>query len=302
MRLKVMYHSLISKYSSEFLLENEPLCNHTSFKIGGPADIFLTPNTPELLQEMISIINRNQLRYMIIGGGNNLLFSDKGFRGVIISTQKLKRIIRKDNQLNVLCGTSLKELTTFCLENSLSGLEFSCGIPGSVGGAIFMNAGAYGGEMKDVVTQVSFLNKQNEFQTFQQNEHNFSYRNSIYQQEHFLILEVTYELHTAPQQEIAEQMQDLQERRESKQPLEYPSAGSVFRRPEGYYVGKLIDDCGLKGYSIGGAQISEKHSGFIINTGNATAQNVVDLINFIKQTVKNKFGVELHTEVRIIEN
>lgn len=297
-----MYTSLISKYSPQFLIANEPLCLHTSFKIGGPADIFLMPDNPARLEEMLRICKDNKLRYMIIGGGSNLLFSDHGFRGVIISTQKVNKIIRNNNNLTVSCGTSLKELTDYCLANSLSGLEFACGIPGSVGGAIFMNAGAYGGEMKDVVSQVSFLDKNNQLLKYSASEHKFSYRDSVYQQNHFHVLQVTYELQTAPKEDIAAKMLDLTEKRESKQPLEYPSAGSVFRRPEGYFVGKLIDDCSLKGYSIGGAQISEKHSGFIINTGNATAQNVIDLINHIKVTVKREFGVILHTEIRIIGN
>lgn len=296
-----MYNSLISKYSPVFLTENEALCHHTSFKIGGPADIYLTPDTPELLQEMISVIQANNLKYMVIGGGNNLLFSDQGFRGVIVSTSKLDKIVRIENKLTVWCGTSLRDLTNYCLENSLSGLEFASGIPGSVGGAVFMNAGAYGGEMKDVITSVDYLNHENELKNHGLSGHNFTYRSSIYQQRHYLILQAEYQLTPKNKDEIQAEMQDLQHRRESKQPLEYPSAGSVFRRPEGFFVGKLIDDSGLKGYSIGGAQISEKHSGFIINTGDATAQNVVDLINHIKMIVKDKFGVDLHTEIRIIE-
>ncbi len=297
-----MYTSLISKYPPEFLSENEALSAHTSFKIGGPADIFLTPNTLELLQEMISVIQSNNFRYMILGGGNNLLFSDQGFRGVIVSTGKLDKIIRDDNKLRVLCGTSLRDLTNYCLDNSLSGLEFACGIPGSVGGAVFMNAGAYGGEMKDVITSVDYLNHENEVKNHGHSGHNFSYRSSIYQQRHYLVLQAEFQLTPKNQEEIKAEMEDLQARRESKQPLEYPSAGSVFRRPEGHFVGKLIDDCGLRGFSIGGAQISEKHSGFIINKDGATSQNVQDLIQHIQETVKCKFGVELHTEVRIIGN
>lgn len=295
-----MYDALIKSYSPSFLSMNEPLSEHTSFKIGGPADIFLTPNTPQLLQEMLAVIQANNFRYMLIGGGNNLLFADAGFKGVIISTEKLNLITQDGNKLTVLAGTSLKELTNYCLAHSLSGLEFACGIPGSVGGAVFMNAGAYGGEMKDVVTKVLFLDNNNQISTYQATQHNFSYRNSIYQQNNFLILQATFILREAKQEDISTIMQDLQQKRESKQPLEYPSAGSVFRRPEGYFVGKLIDDCGLRGYAIGGAKISEKHSGFIINTGTATSQNVQDLIEYIKQIVKCKFGVELHTEVRII--
>jgi len=297
-----MYNSLISKYPPEFLVKNELLCEHTSFKIGGPADVFLTPNTPELMQEMIDDIINLKLRYMVLGGGSNLLFPDEGFRGVIISTSKLTSLTLQDNLLTAQCGLSLRDLTNFCLENSLSGLEFASGIPGSVGGAIFMNAGAYGGEMKDVVTSVDYLDHDNQLRNHSLTGHNFSYRSSIYQQRKYLVLQAKFKLTPKDKKEIQAEMQDLQHRRESKQPLEYPSAGSVFRRPEGYFVGKLIDDCALKGYSIGGAQISEKHSGFIINKGNATAQNVIDLISFIQQTVKCKFGVDLHTEVRIINN
>ncbi len=297
-----MYNELIQRYSPDFLKENELLSKHCSFKIGGPADIFLVPDSPDLLQEMIDFIQKLNLRFMIIGGGNNLLFADEGFRGIIVSTGKLDKIIRDENKLRVLCGTSLRDLTNYCLDNSLSGLEFACGIPGSVGGAVFMNAGAYGGEMKDVITSVDYLNHKNEVKNHGHSGHNFSYRSSIYQQRHYLVLQAEFQLTPKNQEEIKAEMEDLQVRRESKQPLEYPSAGSVFRRPEGHFVGKLIDDCGLRGYSIGGAQISEKHSGFIINKGNATSQNVKDLILHIQETVKCKFGVELHTEIRIIEN
>ena len=297
-----MYDELIKRYLPRFLTQDEPLNKHTSFQIGGPADIFLTPDTPELLQEMISVIQANNFRYMIIGRGNNLLFSDQGFRGVIVSTGKLDKITQNGNDLTVLCGTSLHDVTNYCMENSLSGLEFACGIPGSVGGAVFMNAGAYGGEMKDVITSVDYLNHDNELKIHTITGHNFSYRSSIYQQRNYLILQAQFILKPKNKEEIQAEMQELQHRRETKQPLEYPSAGSVFRRPKGYFVGKLIDDCGLRGYSIGGAQISDKHSGFIINTGNATSQNVQDLIQHIQQTVICKFGVALHTEVRIIEN
>ncbi len=297
-----MYTSLISKYSPEFLKENEALSLHTSFKIGGPADIFLTPDSPVLLQEMINFLQTKQLRFMVMGGGNNLLFPDEGFRGVIISTDKINALTCDENILTAQCGVSLWDLTAFAYDNSLSGLEFACGIPGSVGGAVFMNAGAYGGEMKDVITSVDFLDHDNQVRNHGLSGHNFAYRTSLYQQRNYLVLQAKFKLTPRKKEEIQAEMQDLQHRRESKQPLEYPSAGSVFRRPEGYFVGKLIDDCGLRGFSIGDAQISDKHSGFIINKGHATAQDVKNLIKHIQEIVKCKFGVELHTEIRIIEN
>lgn len=296
-----MYKSLISKYSPKYLIQNEKLAKHTSFKIGGPADIFLMPDTESLLQEMISQVTDLNLKYMLIGGGNNLLFSDSGFRGVIIYTGKLNKIHIENNIITAQCGVSLRDLTEFSLQHSLSGLEFACGIPGSVGGAVFMNAGAYGGEMKDVIISVDFLDHDNILRKHGLRGHNFDYRTSIYQQRNYLVLEAKFKLTPKNRKDIEATMDDLQARRKAKQPLEYPSAGSVFRRPDGYFVGKLIDDCGLRGYSIGGAQISEKHSGFIINKGHASAQDVIKLINYIKDTVMCKFQVKLHTEVRIMD-
>ncbi len=296
-----MYNSLITKYSPDYLLEDEKLSKHTSFKIGGPADIFLMPDSLLLLQDMIKEVSRLNLKSMVIGGGNNLLFADSGFRGVIISTEKLNRLSLEGNTITAQCGVSLKELTAFALENSLSGLEFACGIPGSVGGAVFMNAGAYGGEMKDVIISVDYLDHDDVIRNHALTGHNFDYRTSIYQQRNYLVLETRLKLTPSYKDQIQARMDDLQARRQAKQPLEYPSAGSVFRRPEGHFVGKLIDDCGLRGYSIGGAQISEKHSGFIINKGNATADDVIKLISYIQESVKCKFQVALHTEVRIID-
>lgn len=296
----MIYNNLYKLFAPEYISQNEPLCEHTSFKIGGNADVFLTPDTPELLQQMLHVVQQNGYRYFILGGGNNLIFADAGFRGVIISTKKLNSMVIHDNTITAQCGVTLKELTNLCLENSLSGLEFACGIPGSVGGAVFMNAGAYGGEMKDVITAVDYLNHDNELCNHALTGHNFSYRTSIYQQRGYLVLQAKFTLKHSDKKNISLKMLEFHQSRESKQPLEYPSAGSTFRRPEGHFVGKLIDDCGLKGYSIGGAQISEKHSGFIINKGGATANDVIALIEFIKETVSCRFHVVLHPEVRII--
>jgi len=295
-----MYSNLFKLFAPEHISQNEPLSEHTSFKIGGNADVFLTPDTPELMQQMLHILLLNGYRYFVLGGGNNLIFSDAGFRGVILSTKKLNSVTINDNIVTAQSGVCLKDLTNLCLENSLSGLEFACGIPGSVGGAVFMNAGAYGGEMKDVITSVDYLNHDNKLSNHTLGGHNFGYRTSIYQQRNYLILQAQFTLKQANREDIQARMQEFTQSRESKQPLEFPSAGSTFRRPEGYFVGKLIDDCGLKGYSIGGAQISKKHSGFIINKGDATAKDVISLIEFIKDTVFSKYQVTLHTEVRII--
>lgn len=295
-----MYSNLFKLFAPEHISNNEPLHKHTSFKIGGNADVFLTPDTPELMQQMLHILQLNGYRYFVLGGGNNLIFSDAGFRGVILSTKKLNSIIIKDNVVTAQSGVCLKDLTNLCLDNSLSGLEFACGIPGSVGGAVFMNAGAYGGEMKDVITSVDYLNHDNKLSNHTLGGHNFAYRTSIYQQRNYLVIQAEFTLKEANKEDIQAKMQELTHSRESKQPLEFPSAGSTFRRPEGHFVGKLIDDCGLKGYSIGGAQISQKHSGFIVNKGGATAKDVISLIEFIKDTVFSKYKVTLHTEVRII--
>ena len=296
----MMYNNLFKLFAPEHISQNEPLCEHTSFKIGGNADVFLTPDTPELLQRMLLILRQSGFRYFVLGGGNNLIFADAGFRGVILSTKKLNSMVIHDNNIIAQCGVTLKELTNLCLENSLSGLEFACGIPGSVGGAVFMNAGAYGGEMKDVITSVDYLNHEHELSNHALTGHNFSYRTSIYQQRNYLILQAGFTLTHSNKKDVAAKMLEFTQSREAKQPLEYPSAGSTFKRPDGHFVGKLIDDCGLKGYSIGGAQISEKHSGFIINKGGATANDVISLIQFIKETVLCRFHVTLHPEVRII--
>ncbi len=288
------------KIPQEHLHVNEPLAKYTSFKIGGPADLLITPTNLSQLTSAIKTAKEEDFRCMIIGGGNNILFSDKGFRGVIITTHKLINLAHEGNKLLAYCGTKLSDFSKYCMRHGLTGMEFACGIPGTVGGATFMNAGAYGSEMKNVVTEVIYLDENLVSRTNKIGQHDFSYRNSIYQKNNYTILVTYFQLKYAERKDIKATMDDLTCKREDKQPLDLPSAGSVFRRPEGHFVGKLIDDCKLRGYKIGGAQISTKHAGFIVNKGNASAQDVINLINHIKETVYNNFKVELQTEVRII--
>lgn len=285
----------------ENVLVDEPMKNHTSFKLGGPADVLVTPRDKEQLVLILNYCNENSVPFYVIGNGSNLIVRDKGIRGVVIKLfNNYNNISVEDEIICVEAGALLSRLANTACENGLSGLEFAHGIPGTVGGAVTMNAGAYGGEMKDVVFKTEFIDKNGEIVTLNGDEHEFSYRNSYIQKHQGIVTRSWMKLQKGDKEEIREKMDDLMKRRKDKQPLEMPSAGSVFKRPEGYFAGKLIEDCGLRGYSIGGAQVSEKHCGFIVNTGNATAQDVLDLIKTIQNKVKDKFNVEMHTEVRII--
>ena len=235
-----------------------------------------------------------------MGNGSNLLVKDGGIRGVVIKLTGLTNLEVKDEEIKADCGVMLKELSDKALENSLTGLEFACGIPGSVGGAVFMNAGAYNGEIKNVIKEAEVITSSGEIITLSKDELELGYRTSKVMKDNSIVINATFKLEKGNKEEIKETIDDLTQKREEKQPLEYPSAGSTFKRPEGYFAGKLIQDSGLKGYSIGGAAVSSKHSGFVINKGNATAKDILDLIAYIQEKVKKQFGVELHTEVRII--
>ena len=284
--------------------ENEPLAKHSSFKIGGPAKIAVFPkNTDELVSVLKSIKNCNY-KYKIIGNGSNILFDDKGFDGIIIFTKHLsdtKYIHRGEKTLiKVGCGRSLTELSGDAgKKHSLSGLEFAYGIPGTIGGAVYMNAGAYGGQMSDVVKETEYFDtKSGKVVTLTAEEHKFDYRHSLFAEHpEYIILSTTLELKEGNTEEIwAAMSKNLTSRRE-KQPLEYPNAGSTFKRPSGHFAGKLIEDSGLKGYTVGGAQISEKHAGFTINIGGATSSDVLALIEHTKETVKQNYNVELESEI-----
>lgn len=280
---------------------DEPMKNHTSFKIGGPADVMIIPHTEKEFVDAIRFSRENNIKYFIMGNGTNLLVKDTGIRGVVIKTAKsLDKIDIHNNSLICQSGALLSTTSKYALKNSLTGLEFASGIPGTIGGAVTMNAGAYGGEMKDVVKKVRVLDRSNNIVELSNEEMNFRYRGSRVADEGIIVLDVEIELERGEYSEIDEKMKELTRRRVSKQPLEYPSAGSTFKRPEGYFAGKLIDDAGLRGLRYGDAQVSEKHCGFVINAGEATFEHVITLIGMIQKVVYDKFNVKLEPEIKII--
>jgi len=280
-----------------------PMKLHTTFKIGGNASLFIEVETITQLSDIVRLCNNENIKYMILGKGSNLLISDKGLDIVVIKLcGEFKTTERLDNN-TIYCGAGMS-LAGLCREaenNSLSGLEFAWGIPGSVGGAVFMNAGAYGGEMKDVVYSVTHIDKNGKIGTIKGDDLKFGYRHSIYKENGYSIIGATFKLNLDNKNNIRNKMDDFMQRRKDKQPLEYPSAGSVFKRPEGNFAGTLIEKCGLKGKTIGGAQVSEKHAGFIINIGEATAEDVLNLVKHIQTTVKDKTGYTLERELIFLE-
>lgn len=286
------------RISSERVLIDEPMSKHTTFRIGGNADVFVSISNETELVELIAYLKEEQVPYYIIGNGSNLLVSDKGFNGVIIEIGSNYKDIRvRDNQIIARAGALLSAVSHVALENNLAGMEFASGIPGTVGGAIIMNAGAYGGEMKQVASQIKAIMPDGTIKLLSNEDMKFEYRNSRAKKEGFIILQVTYQLTEGDREVIDGIMRDLNMKRRDKQPLEYPSAGSTFKRPEGYFAGKLISDAGLKGFSIGGAQVSEKHAGFLINKDNATSADMYKLIMEVRDRVKESTGVELEPEV-----
>lgn len=281
---------------------NELMKNHTTTKVGGPCDCLVEPTSIEEIQNILKYAKENNIKYYVIGNGSNLLVKDEGINALIIKiTDKFSNYEINDNYIKVYAGCSVPKLSQIAKKNSLSGLEFACGIPGSVGGAIRMNAGAYGSEMVNVVNRVGYLNEKCEVIEISGEEANFTYRHSMFvEHPEYVVLYAIYKLEKGDINEISSKMETNMNSRKEKQPLEYPNFGSVFKRPEGYFVGKLVDDCGLKGYSIGGAQVSTKHSGFIVNKGNATCKDILDLIEYVKKTVNEKFNVMLQEEVVIL--
>lgn len=280
--------------------ENEPMNRYTTFKIGGNAQLLVLVPDISALKAILRKCDEEKIPVFILGKGSNLLVSDKGIEGVVIKLDGgFKKITLVDDD-TVYCGAaaSLASVCRFALENGLSGLEFAWGIPGSAGGAAYMNAGAYGGEMKDVLINCNHITKSGETGSLSGEELKLSYRHSAYAESSDIITGLSLRLHKDSKAEINRRMDDYMQRRKDKQPLDYPSAGSVFKRPEGYFAGTLIQDSGLKGASVGGAMVSTKHAGFIINTGGAKCSDVLSLIEHIKATVKDKFGVELECEVK----
>ena len=277
---------------------DEPMKNHTTFRIGGNADVFVSIASEAEVKALVDMLKSTETPYYIIGNGSNLLVSDKGYRGVIIEIGRDYCGIRPDgNKLIVKAGTLLSKVSHYAFDHSLAGLEFASGIPGTVGGAIIMNAGAYGGEMKQVAESVKVMQPSGEIVVLDNRAMEFEYRNSLAKKKGYIVLEATFLLLQADKKVIEGVMLDLATRRREKQPLEYPSAGSTFKRPTGYYAGKLIADSGLKGYCVGDAQVSEKHAGFLINKGEATAADMYGLIKKVKAEVYDKMQVELEPEV-----
>lgn len=294
----------LEKYalSIECSAEREVLMkNYTSFKVGGPAELFLSPEDAGQTAKLVRFCEKEEIPVFVLGKGSNLLVSDRGIKGAVIYTGKQCGIsLTDENTVRAQSGASLAQLCTFALENSLSGLEFAYGIPGTVGGAVFMNAGAYGGEMKDVLLNSEYVSTDGTSGELDNEAMELSYRHSAYENSNLVITAASVRLAPADRNEIKSTMNDILARRKEKQPLEYPSAGSTFKRPEGNFAGALIEQCGLKGVSVGGAQVSEKHAGFIINRGGATAADILSLIKHVQARVKAQTGVSLETEIRLI--
>ncbi len=287
----------ILKKLNVFYKCNEPMSQHTSFKIGGAAECFVEPSNAEELSAVLKVAEENAVPVNVIGNGSNLLVSDSGVDGIVVSTLKMKEIrLLDETHIFAEAGASLTAVCLFAKKNSLTGLEFAYGIPGSVGGALYMNAGAYGGEMSGVVESAISLSN-GKIRERKINELALSYRHSIYTDNNEIIVGVTFKLEKGNMEEIEEQMNTLMQKRKTSQPLEYPSGGSTFKRPEGYYAAALIDECGLKGLSVGGAEVSRKHAGFVINRENATCSDVLALVEKIKESVFEQKGVKLETEI-----
>lgn len=294
-------HNIEGILENSEVLFNEPLKKYSFTKTGGKADVLVRIKTEEDLQKIIKYSYENNEKLTILGNGSNVLISDKGIRGIVVITSEMNKIsLDEDNILSCYAGLTLKELTDFCIENSLSGLEFSCGIPGSVGGAIFMNAGAYGGEMKEVVEKVEIFDKKGNKKTYSNEEMDFSYRHSLIQETGEIISKVYFKMIDGNKDDIISRVNELNKMREEKQPLEYPSCGSVFKRPVGYFAGKLIQDAGLQGLTVGGAQVSKKHAGFMVNINDATCEDYKNLIAKVQDEVKKQFDVELECEVKVL--
>ncbi|MBR4027763.1 MAG: UDP-N-acetylmuramate dehydrogenase [Lachnospiraceae bacterium] len=294
------YEKLTELLPKEEILCNEPMKKHTTFRIGGNADVFVSPCISKV-PNILALAKSYEIPVTIIGNGSNLLVGDNGVRGLVLAFAKSAEEIQvNDNQMTIGAGTLLSKAAKEAATRGLSGLEFAAGIPGTLGGAMVMNAGAYGGEMKDIVVSAKVLTPQGDILELTPEELELSYRHSCIPEKKYIVLQATVRLTPKEESEIRAEMEDYKSRRIDKQPLEYPSAGSTFKRPEGYFAGKLIQDAGLRGYRVGGAQVSEKHCGFVINRGDATAKDVLQLIADVKEKVYEQFGVMLEPEVKMV--
>ncbi len=283
------------------ILVAEPMKNHTTFRIGGPADALALPKTPEEVAEVVRFCHEHAQSYYVLGNGSNLLVSDEGYRGLVLQLYRNFNDIQVNGEtITVQSGAMLAAVARTAYQTGLTGLEFASGIPGTIGGAVVMNAGAYGGEMKNVLKEVTVLTKEGEVLVIPAKALELGYRTSVIPKNGWIVLGAVLQLKKGDQEQILARMEELKEQRITKQPLDLPSAGSTFKRPEGYFAGKLIMDAGLRGFTVGGAQVSEKHCGFVVNRGNATAADVWELICEVKRRVKEMTGVELEPEVKLL--
>ena len=296
------YKGLEEILSQDSIKYNEPMKKHTTMRVGGPCDCMVEPSSIEEIQKILEYARKNNIKYYVIGNGSNLLVKDEGVHALIIKiSNKFSTVEVNGEHVKAYSGCSVPKLSQIAKENSLSGLEFACGIPGSVGGGIRMNAGAYGSEMVNVVEKVGFLDEDGKLNEIDGKDAHFTYRHSMFvENPKYIVVYAIYKLQNGNKDEISKIMEENMNSRKQKQPIEYPNFGSVFKRPEGYFVGKLVDDCGLKGYKIGGAQVSTKHSGFMVNIEDATCKDVLDLIEYVKEKVYEKFNVKLQEEVVIL--
>ena len=293
-----LYEYLISQVPAECVLQNESMAKHTTFRVGGEADFFVEIGSAEELSNIIKYLKQTDHQYFILGNGSNLLVGDKGYEGVILHLgERFSDVSVDGRSITAKAGALLSVVAKTAAKENLSGMEFASGIPGTIGGAVVMNAGAYDGEMKQIITEVTVMDENGEIMTLDNETMEFDYRTSIIKNRPFIVLSAKMTLEKGDAEDIRAKMDDFAERRRSKQPLEFPSAGSTFKRPEGYFAGKLIMEAGLRGYRIGGAQVAEKHCGFVINMGNATAADISELMEEVTERVEKQFSVTLEPEV-----
>ena len=295
-----IYNQLIHYVSPENVKQNEALSSYTWTKTGGPADFLVFPTNFEEISRTFEVAKQNNIPVTVLGNGSNLIIKDGGIRGIVIILTQLDDVRVDGDAIVAQSGAAIIDVSRIALQHELTGLEFACGIPGTVGGALFMNAGAYGGEVKDVLESAVVLTADGELVTLTKDEFDFGYRSSAFAKKKMCVLEATFRCRKGDPEQIKEKMDELTYLRESKQPLEYPSCGSVFKRPEGHFAGKLIQESGLQGTQIGGVQVSAKHAGFMVNIDHGTASDYIALIQHVQKTVKEKFDVQLETEVKII--
>src|SRR5690625_2470829 len=300
MKAEQLYDDLKVIVSKKNIEKDKPLKEYTYTKLGGEADFFVTPETYEQVRRVVKYAYENRIPFTLLGNGSNLIIKDGGIRGIVMNLEKLDKITNDGATITAEAGARIIDVSRFALKQHLTGLEFACGIPGSVGGALFMNAGAYGGEVKDVLSHTTVVTRTGELIQLEAKDLDLSYRTSNIPEKGYIVLDAVFHLREGNYNEIKAVMDDLTYKRESKQPLEYPSCGSVFKRPPGYFAGKLIQDSHLQGKQIGGAQVSLKHAGFIVNIDGASATEYINLIHFVQDTVMGKFGVRLEREVKII--